>query len=334
MQQVERYYSLGFPVFSHRISGIFLRLPALALFLTLNAPLLNGQGDGGTRYRVDVDMVVLTFSVTDKKGNHVNGLRPEDIRIFEDGAEQKIASFAEGSKLLVKEGAGSAGTNVFILFDTSNRMYASIPYVCDAVADFVRRLAPEDSSAIYTFSRNLFRATPLTQDHNMARAGLSNISAGDDTALFNSVLLTIRDAARVPGRKAIVVFSNGPDNASVLSPEDVGRVAENEGIPIYVISTRDATQDRTLFNALQRLTSRTGGTLYCARNWQQQAEAFTSVREDIGSSYTLYYYPSPNPNHGYRNIRLEVVTPGGKGYHILSRSGYEAGREVPGATNN
>ena len=188
-------------------------------------------------------------------------------------------------------------------------MYASIPYVCDAIADFVRRLAPADSSAIYTFSRNLFRATPLTQNHHVARAGLSNISAGDDTALFNSVLLTVRDAARIAGRKAIVVFSNGPDNASVLGPEDVGRVAENEGIPIYVISTRDATQDRTLFDALQRLTSRTGGKLYCARNWQQQAEAFTSVREDIGSSYTAYYYPAPNANHGYRSVRVEIVSP-------------------------
>ena len=56
-------------------------MPAVALLLTISAPLLNGQGDAGTRYRVDVDMVVLTFSVTDKKGNHVNGLRPEDIRI-------------------------------------------------------------------------------------------------------------------------------------------------------------------------------------------------------------------------------------------------------------
>ncbi len=309
-------------------------MPAVALLLTISAPLLNSQGDAGTRYRVDVDMVVLTFSVTDKKGNHVNGLRPEDIRIFEDGAEQKISSFAEGSKLLVNEGLGFAGTNVFILFDTSNRMYASVPYVCDAIADFVRRLAPADSSAIYTFSRNLFRATPLTQNHNVARAGLSNISAGDDTALFNSVLLTVRDAARVAGRKAIVVFSNGPDNASVLGPEDVGRVAENEGVPIYVISTRDAAQDRTLFDALQRLTSRTGGKLYCARNWQQQAEAFTSVREDIGSSYTAYYYPAPNANHGYRSVRVEIASPNGKSYRVLSRSGYEARREPPGTTNN
>jgi Ca-activated chloride channel family protein len=331
--QVEKPYEY----FAARVCQAFRKMPPVALVvLTAGAPLLNSQSDTGTRYRVDVNMVVLTFSVTDKKGNHVNGLKPEDIRIFEDETEQKIASFAEGSRLfrLVNEGPGSAGTNVFILFDTSNRMYASIPYVCDAIADFVRRLAPADSAAIYTFSRNLFRAAPLSQNHNAARAGLSNISAGDDTALFNSVLLTLRDAARIPGRKAIVVFSNGPDNASVLGPGDVGRVAENEGIPIYVISTRDATQDRTLFDALQSLTARTGGKLYCARNWQQQAEAFTSVREDIGNSYTAYYYPSPNPNQGYRTIRLEVVSPGGKAYRVLARPGYEARREPPYPTNN
>jgi VWFA-related protein len=213
-------------------------------------------------------------------------------------------------------------------------MYTSFPYVCDAVRDFVRRLEPADSVAIYTFSRNLFRAAPLTQDHIAARAGLSNISAGDDTALFNSLLLTVRDAAQVPGRKAIVAFSNGPDNASVIGPDNVGRIAENEGIPIYVISTRDATQDRRLFDALQVLTGRTGGKLYCARNWQQQAAAFASVREDIGASYTAYYYPAPNPNHGFRSIKVELASPAGKSYRVLSRPGYQTNREPPSATNN
>ncbi len=313
-----------------------VRILLPALILSAVVPILNSQGDTSAAYRVDVNMVVLTFSVTDKKGNHVSGLKPEDIRIFEDGIEQKIASFAEGSRLfrLVNDGPGSAGTNVFVLFDTSNRMYTSFPYVCDAIGDFIRSLAPADSAALYTFSRNLFRAAPLTQNHNMARAGLSNISAGDDTALFNSLLLTIRDAARVSGRKAIVLFSNGPDNASVIGPEDVGRVAQNEGIPIYVISTRDATQDRMLFDALQRLTARTGGKLYCARNWRQQAEAFASVREDIGTSYTAYYYPAPNPNGGFRNVRVEMAAPGGKAYRVLARPGYQAIREPQGPPSN
>jgi len=313
-----------------------VRIVLASLILSAVVPILNSQGDTSAAYRVDVDMVVLTFRVTDKKGNHVSGLKPEDIRIFEDGIEQKIATFAEGSRLfrLVNDGPGSAGTNVFVLFDTSNRMYTSFPYVCDAIGDFIRQLAPADSVALYTFSRNLFRAAPLTQNHTMARAGLSNISAGDDTALFNSLLLTVRDATRVPGRKAIVAFSNGPDNASMIGPDDVGRIAENEGIPIYVISTRDATQDRMLFDALQRLTVRTGGKLYCARNWRQQAEAFASVREDIGTSYTAYYYPTPNPNRGFRSVRVEMVAPGGKAYRVLARPGYQAVREPPGPTNN
>jgi Ca-activated chloride channel family protein len=307
----------------------------LVFILLAISPFLVGQNDSDPRYRVNVNMVVLTFSVIDRKDNHVSGLKPENIRIFEDGIEQKIASFAEGSRLfrLRNDAPGSEGTNIFILFDTSNRMYSSFPYVCDAIADFVRRLAPADSAAIYTFSRNLFRAAPLSKNHITVRAGLSNISAGDDTALFNSVLLTLRDAERVPGRKAIVVFSNGPDNASVIGPEDIGRIAENEGIPIYVISTQEAVQDRRLFDALQTLTSRTGGKLYCARNWQKQVSAFSSVREDIGSSYTAYYYPAPNPNHGFRNIKVEVVSPGGTTYRVLARPGYQARREPQDPTN-
>jgi Ca-activated chloride channel family protein len=315
--------------------ALIVRIVLLVFILLPASLILVGQADPHARYRVDVDMVVLTFSVTDRKDNHVTGLKPEDIRIFEDGIEQKIASFAEGSRLfrLSNDAPGSAGTNVFILFDTSNRMYTSFPYVCDAIADFVRHLAPTDSAALYSFSRNLFRAAPLSQNHFSVRAGLSNISAGDDTALFNSVLLTLRDAERVPGRKAIVVFSNGPDNASVIGPEDIGRIAENEGIPIYVISTQEAVQDRRLFDALQNLTARTGGKLYCARNWQKQLSAFTSVREDIGSSYTAYYYPAPNPNQGFRNIKVEVIAPGGKTYRVLARPGYQARREPQSTTN-
>jgi len=290
-------------------------------------PWLIGQQSNSALYRVDVNLVVLTFSVTDAKGNSVHGLQASDIRIFEDNIPQEIASFAEGSSPLdrvLPYGPSSGGTNLFILFDTSNRMYHSIPYVCDSIAELVRHLHPADAVAIYTFSRNLCRAVPLTKDHLIALTGLDqNVAVGDDTALFNCLLLTLRDAAKVRGRKAVIVFSNGPDNASILSPEDVGRVAEDEGIPVYVISTLDERQDSLLANALRRLTGRTGGKLYLARNWQAQAQAFTAIHDDISSSYTAYYYPSPNPNQSFRNIKVQIVCPGGKGYTVRARSGYQ-----------
>jgi VWFA-related protein len=222
---------------------------------------------------------------------------------------------------------------VFVLFDTSNRMYHWFTYVYDSIAEFVRKLNPADSVAIYTFSRNLLRAAPLTNDHVQARAGLRNAMAGDDTALFNCLLLTLRDAAMVEGRRAVVVFSNGPDNVSMVTPDDVGRVAEDEGIPVYIISTNEASRDKALAAALERLTQRTGGKLYQASAWQHQSRAFAAIREEIGSSYTAYYYPALNSNEGFRNVRVEIAGAAGNKYQVRARTGYLFRRPLHRQTN-
>jgi VWFA-related protein len=256
----------------------------------------------------------------------VPGLKPTDIRILENGVPQRVIALVEGTKVVLHTDNQSAiaGASIFVLFDTSNRMYTKFPYVYDQIADFVRRLDPADSVAIYTFSRNLFRASPLTKDHVQARAGLVNAVAGDDTALFNSLLLTLRDASKIPGRKAVVLFSNGPDNASMIGPDDVARIAEDEGIPVYIVSTLDASREPLLAGALQMLARRTGGQLYWAPRWQDQTVAFRAVREDIASSYTAYYYPAPDCDPGYRRIQVEIVPPEGAKWRVRSRGGYEA----------
>ena len=290
--------------------------------------LLSGQDEPGTVFRANVRMVVLPFSVTDGRGRAVRGLTPDDVRIFEDGIPQQIAAFMEGSRTV--PAGGLAGASVFVLFDTSNRMYSMFPYVYDAVGNFVRRLDPADSVAVYTFSRNLSRASRLTRDHVQARAGMVNTVAGDDTALFNAILLTLRDAARVSGRKAVVVFSNGPDNASVTAPDDVARVAEDEGIPVYIISTQDPARDAPLAAALKLLTGRSGGKLYWAPRWQDQDPAFRSVLEDIDTSYTLCYYPLPDSSAGFRRVEIRLTRPGSGNWRVRARAGYETPPRTPG----
>lgn len=311
--------------------------------LALVRPRLYGQEPPPT-YRVKVDMVVLSFTVTDSKGRYVNGLKPSEFRILEDGISQKLSTFAEGSKppLQVMEGGATrpmattdadatrggistdafTGTNVFVLFDTSNYMYRGFVYASDAIADFVRGLERADSVAVYSFSRNLSRLAPLNRERNNVLEGLRNAVAGDDAALYNALLLTLRDAAKVPGRKVVIVFSNGPDSASMVAPDDVRAVAEDEGIPIYVISTSDITRDPISTNVFRRLASRTGGKSYFARSWQKQVEAFEAIREDLGNSYTVTYYPQPNPNEGFRKISVEVLSDFGKKYRISARPGY------------
>jgi Ca-activated chloride channel homolog len=292
-------------------------------------------------FRVKVDMVVLGFTVTDNKGKYVNGLKPKDFRILEDGIVQKVATFAEGnrtpmhvledgttvpivSKTVGEDRVGDAfvGTNVFVLFDTSNYMYRGFVYASDAIADFIRGLDRADSVAVYTYSRNLTRAADLGRDRNDAIGGLRKAVAGDDSALYNSLLLTLRDAAKVPGRKVVIVFSNGPDNASMVAPDDVRAVAEDEGIPIYVISTNEVNKDPISSGVFKRISQRTGGKVFFAKTWQKQVEAFESIREDLGNSYTITYYPQPNPNEGFRRITVEVASDLGKKYRVQVRPGY------------
>jgi Ca-activated chloride channel family protein len=298
-------------------------------------------------FKVKVDMVVLSFQITDSKGHYVNGLKPKDFRILEDGITQKINTFSEGNQapvsiaedgtvkpVVVAPGAAAEaetpearvetlqGTSVFVLFDTSNYMYRGFVYASDAIADFVRGLDRSDSVAVYTYSRNLSRAAPLSKERDTAIGGLRKAVAGDDSALYNALLLTLRDAAKVPGRKVVIVFSNGPDNASMVAPDDVRAVAEDEGIPIYVISTNDVTKDAISSSVFKRISSRTGGKTYFARTWQKQVEAFEAIREDLGNSYTVTYYPQANPNEGFRKIAVEIVSDVGKKYRVQSRPGY------------
>jgi Ca-activated chloride channel homolog len=301
-------------------------------------------------FRTDVNMVVLSFQITDSKNRYINGLKPGDFRIYEDGILQKISTFAEGAKAPVavsddgsthplieakkdslpgmEKPDAFVGTNVFVLFDTSNFMYRGFVYAEDAIADFVRGLDRADSIAVYTFSRNLSRAASLTRDHSDAISGLRKAVAGDDTALYNALLLTLRDAAKVPGRRVVIVFSNGPDNASMVAPDDVRAVAEDEGIPIYVISTAEVNKDPVSTSVFRRIATRTGGKAYHAKTWQKQVEAFEDIREDLGNSYTVTYYPQANPNEGFRKISVEIVSDPGKKYRVHSRPGYRPSRGV------
>src|SRR5580704_14607653 len=264
--------------------------------MTAGGVLLRAQDGQHPIFRVKVDMVVLSFQVTDSKNHYINGLKPTDFKVYEDGILQRVSTFAEGANTPVAVSPDGTtrplveakkeeipgmdrpdafvGANVFVLFDTSNFMYKGFVYAEDAIADFVRGLDKADSVAVYAFSRNLSRAANLTPDRSDAIMGL---------------------------RKA---------------------VAEDEGIPIYVIFTNDVNIDPISSSVFRRIAQRTGGKAYWAKTWQKQVEAFEDIREDMSNSYTITYYPAANPNDGFRKISVEITSDPGKKYRIHSRPGY------------
>ncbi len=353
MNRAHHRFSLGF--------GICLS----ALLLVAGEPRFAAQDDA-TRLRVTVNLVQLNVAVTDREGNYVGRLRPEDFQITEDKIPQKIATFEEGNGTVhtVSQGhevqssappdpapmqspaqssapgaaespnqssiqnqvqtasSAAGGADIFILFDTSNYMYRGFVYAQDAISDFVRSMDDESKIAFYSYSRDLSRATLLTPNRFRVVSGVRSTVAGDDAALYNSLLLTVKDAAPLTGRKAIVVFSNGPDNASSVPPEDVAELAQDTGTIIYIVSTRLAQDDPVSGAAFERMSKATGGKAYFAGNWRKEKQAFASIRDDLSHLYSITYYPQSNPNHGWRSISVKLVGKDLQKYHIRTRDGY------------
>lgn len=332
---------------------------ATVFFLFVASDRQPAAQESNSRIFVNVVLVQLNVAVTDKKGNYVRGLKPQDFLVTEDKIPESISSFEEGGAVAgdlsqpLPPGPGKVaisnppsasaaavptpasattgdgtgiphfeGANVFILFDTSDYMYRQFVYAQDAIAGFVRSMQDADQLAFYSYSRDLSRATPLTANRSMILRGVRSTVAGDEAALYNCLLLTVRDAAQLHGRKAIVVFSNGPDNASSVPPEDVEELAQSTGTIIYIVSTRLAQEEPVSTAVFERMSKATGGKAYFAKNWEDERQAFASIHDDLSHLYTLSYYPKPNQNRGWRTISVRLVGKNLQKYHVRTRDGY------------
>lgn len=318
------------------------------LFLGLSVTTQTGVAQDNPDIHVVVNMVQLNVAVTDKKGNYVTGLKPTDFEIVEDGITEKAATFGEGNEPVrnlgdvASPGAAGAedsvgafqgsspqsfhdlinGANVFILFDTSDYMYRGFVFAQDAITEFVRSLEGADKVAFYSYSRDLSRAAGLTADRSRVLQAVRSTVAGDQAALYNCLLLTLKDAAQNTGRKVIVVFSNGPDNSSVVPPEDVAEFAQSAGVSIYMISTQQARLEPVSTAVFDRMTAATGGKVYFAKNWKDEHIAFASIRDDLAHLYSVSYYPKFNPNTGWRTITVKLVGDKLKNCKVRTRKGY------------
>ena len=325
----------------------------ILLILILFAFILRGpagsQAQESPNFQVVVNMVQLNVAVTDKKGNYITGLRPQDFAILEDGIAEKAATFAEGDEparslsdtadrdssapagMAKRSSDGGSdqtlaslvnGANVFVLFDTSDYMYRGFVFAQDAITEFIRSLSTADKIAFYSYSRDISRTSALTADRSQVLRAVRSTVAGDQAALYNALLLTLKDAAQNTGRKVVVVFSNGPDNSSVVPPEDVAEFAQSAGISIYMISTQEAKLEPVSTAVFDRMTAATGGKAYFAKNWKDENRAFASIRDDLAHLYSLSYYPKPNANTGWRAITVKLVGDPLKKYKVRTRNGY------------
>jgi Ca-activated chloride channel family protein len=264
-----------------------------------------------TTIRVQVHLVEVYASVFDHKGQYVEGLNRDSFQVFEDGKPQQITNFeADTGKL-----------SCAILLDTTGSMADALPRVKNSISKLIDVLGPEDQVAIYSFDRRLVLRQEFTTDKAAAKRAVLRTRAEGQTALFDALSEVAQEISKRPGKKALVVFSDGDDNASVLNANAAVTRAKKAGIPLYAIAEGEATHSKELRKLLDDLSKRTGGTSYQVKKPNEIDEVFQKIALDLQHLYMLAYRP-PTPGDDGKWRKIEVSLLGQKEYRIRSKEGY------------
>jgi VWFA-related protein len=264
--------------------------------------------------RVDTDLVVLNATVLDKDGRFVPGLKRTDFHIFEDGAEQKLASFT----------AEETPFAAAILLDTSGSMETRLTLGRSAAIRFLEGLREEDVAAIYNFDSKVEQMQDFSPGRDLpARAfGLHTKMM---TALNDAVLRAADDLAkRTEKRRAIVVLSDGGENYSHASSDKALDHALQAGATIYAVNMQETGPGRDILGTsiLKNLAEKSGGRYVASPGGQELRDSFAAIAEELGHQYTLAYRPINRTRDG--RWRAIQVKPGRADITIRTRKGYRA----------
>jgi Ca-activated chloride channel homolog len=290
--------------------------PAL-LLLSLVVLVTNFTGESSPVIRRTVSEVQIRLVATDHDGKAVPTLKPADITVLEDGQPIRNFELRPASDLPLRVG---------ILLDTSDSTSAAWLVTKAAVADFLRQtLRPDDQALIVAFDSRVELERMVT-DPQQAVSLIATPHPGGQTALFDTVYSTCQNALfndfREPRRSAIIIFSDGKDNLSWHDLDQTIEKAEFNGIAVYSISTHGRRVENSGDAVLHSLAATTGGHDFVVSAPREMREALLTVREELRSSYLLYYHP-PNESAGQREFRrVRVVPAQDSGPLLRHKSGY------------
>jgi VWFA-related protein len=261
--------------------------------------------------RVRVRLVEVAATVFDSHGHFVDGLKPENFHIMEDGKLQAIKDFQSDAQSM----------HCAVLLDTTGSMDAALPGLKNAVSGFIDQLGPTDSVSIYTFAEQLNIQQDFTTDKVAAKRAVLRLRAGGGTALFDALSQAAQEVSTQQGKKAIIVFTDGDDNASVLNAATAINRAKKNGIPLFTIAEGEATKSPKFRKLLADLSTATGGATYDAADQKNMQQVFQKISGDLRHIYLLSYQPPPGPSDGSWR-KIDVAVDGVKDYRVRAREGY------------
>lgn len=229
-----------------------------------------------------------------------------------------------GSPELWTVAAGHSSSDAHItklLLDTSGSMANALPRVKNSIVNFINKLDPQDSVAIYTFDQRLVTRQDFTTDKDMAKRAVLRTRAEGGTAFFDALSEVFLEASARHGKKAIVVFTDGDDNSSALTANAAATRAKKLGIPLYAVAAGEATRSGKLRGILNDLSQQTGGATYQVKNPKDIDAVFAGITQDLQHLYMLSYQaPSGAGNGKWR--RIDLVVKGVNKYSLRAKEGY------------
>jgi VWFA-related protein len=195
-----------------------------------------------------------------------------------------------------------------------------LPALKNAALKLIGELRPADSVAVYSFNDSVSELQPFTTDKSAAKRAVLRTYAFGRTALYDALARVNRDLAGRSGKKVIVVFTDGDDNASTVTTDAAIRRAKAAGVPVYTISQGEALTHPTFLKQLADVSKATGGVAFAIHNPAEIRSVFEHVSEDLMHGYMFAFRPAPAEDHSWRSI--EVVLRGSKSYKVRAREGY------------
>src|SRR5215472_6189484 len=281
------------------------------VFLLAASSLTASAQESLATIKVNVRLVEVYATVLDHKGKFVDGLRRDDFQILEDGKPQRISIFENNLEAL----------SCAILLDTTGSMREALPRVKNSVTKLIDGLAPQDSIAIYTFDDHLTVRQDFTSDKDAAKRAVLRTRAAGSTALFDALSEASEELAKRPGKKALIVFTDGDDNSSLLTASGAIAQARKVGIPLYAIAEGDATHSSQLTKVLNELSENTGGASYRVRKPDDIEEIFHTVANNLRHLYLMSYKPSAEGTDG-KWRKIDILVSGVENYHLRCKQGY------------
>ncbi len=274
--------------------------------------------------QVNVDLVLVNVTVTDSYDRIVTGLEQSNFQVFDDKVEQQIASFS----------TEDVPISVGMIFDSSGSMADKIGKSKEAVAQFFKTSNPQDEFMLINFNDRLKLVSGFTSKFDNLESGLLSVKAEGRTALLDAIYLGL-DAMKqaTTNRKALLIISDGGDNHSRYTENDIKRAVKEGDVEMYAVGIFEplSSRTRTLEEAngpelLAELAQVSGGRMFSVEDPNELPDIMEKISLELRNQYVVGYKPSNLIRDGrWRRVKVKLAPPkGAPPLQVYARTGYYA----------